>query len=254
MPEILSSIPYPYRSSGASLLIAKANKLSELSRLESPALSAKARKSIRAGVAFYEMALILMKPYDPNYQTILNWRAHALIKLGEYKRAVGSWEEILKLSLETEGGHKWNATAQLAKEKIAVFSGKDDEIADDDTEGDLAIFDHPPFCMHAEEFCDLMAKGKFSKAHAYLSPKLRDNVAIASLRSSWLSLFDGEAYGFMDINLVEHLTDWPNRGATDIGWCYFTLGEGSVSEGISMVVSKNQNHGFEISSIEFGRP
>jgi hypothetical protein len=66
----LARIPYQYRFNGASLLIAKANRLANGA---SGSTETKHKQSL-AAVAYFDMALLLMKPYDPNYATIVNWR------------------------------------------------------------------------------------------------------------------------------------------------------------------------------------
>jgi len=77
----LNSIPYKHRFNAASLLISKANRLGGLG-LESPDQKGDNQRLL-AAVAYYDMALVLMKPFDPNYSTVLNWKCNTLTASGQ---------------------------------------------------------------------------------------------------------------------------------------------------------------------------
>ena len=245
---ILDTIPYGHRFGGASLLVAKANRLAGM-------LSEKRdtdRKQLIAAVSYYDMALVLSKPYDPNYPTILNWKCNALLRLGLYAEAVDWYREIVRISDETDGKVERNATAKLAEEMIAKYSGHPNE-ADLDSDGSQE-FDDPPFCMFAEEFCQLLTERKFKKAHTLLAPFLKEQFTPTRLKESWTSMVGAERQSGVDIALQTHLLEWPARKPDDIGWCYFSISGTDFSEGIALVVGRTPHHAFWISSIEFGRP
>lgn len=249
----LSHIPYEHRSSAADLLVSKANRLTELNSIGSiQEISTKQRKAIRKGVDFYEMALGLMKPFDPNYSTITNWRCLALIKLGRFSEAVTQYKEILRISEKTDGKHAPNATAQLAKNQIEKYAAYEDILIDDSEVTDSDLFDDPPYCMFASEFCSLMADQKFKKAYSMLSESAKDQWTPKKLKSAWVSMV--EADEVPDCNFLETMTEWPARKGKEIGWCYFSVATILANEAISVVVATNEYNSFQITQIEFGRP
>ena len=244
----LEAIPYSYRFSGASLLIAKANRLAGMLSGQRDVQ----RKQIIAAVSYYDMALSLSKPYDPNYPTILNWKCNALLRLGLYEEAVDWYREIVRISDETDGKAERNATAKLAEEMIVKYSGlpNDGHLDSDGSEE----FDDPPFCMFAEEFCQLLTERKFKKAHGLLAPLMKEEFSPIRLKESWISMVGAETEPGIDIALQNHLLEWPERKPENIGWCYFSISGTKFSEGIALVVSRTPHNAFWISGVEFGRP
>jgi hypothetical protein len=151
----LDSLPYKHRFNGASLLISKANRLAGL-----PLPDQKGdHRKLLAALAYYEMALALMKPFDPNYSTVLNWKCNLLRSLGQYEDAVNWYREIVRISDETDGKAKRNATAALADEMIQKYTGRANEPLEMGG-AHAAAFDDPPYCMIAEEFCVLLRRNR----------------------------------------------------------------------------------------------
>ncbi|MBP8961608.1 MAG: hypothetical protein KBG39_01550 [Opitutaceae bacterium] len=245
----LARIPYQYRFNGASLLIAKANRLANGA---SGSSETKHKQSL-AAVAYFDMALLLMKPYDPNYATIVNWKCNALLSLEQYEEAVAWYREIVRISDETDGHAGRNATAKLAEEMIGKHSGMKNAPLPRDGEID-SNFDDPPYCMHAEEFCALLVERKFKKAHAYLSPKLQENFSVQRLKEAWGSIIGTAEPDSLAVSLEQHMLDWPSRKEDEIGWCYFSVSAQGISEGVSLVVARTPHNGYWLTEIEFGRP
>ena len=245
----LARVPYTHRFNGASLLISKANRLAD-----SNAASAEVRsRQLLAAVSFFDMALLLMKPFDPNYATVVNWKCNTLLRLEQYEEAVIWYREIIRISDETDGLAGRNATAALAEEMIGRHSGMKNSALP--VLGDIdSSFDSPPYCMHAEAFCSLLVERKFKKAHAYLAPELRAAFPVERLKAEWLSMIGTAETDSLSVLLEQHTLDWPNRKTDEIGWCYFMVSSEGRSEGICVVVAQSPDHGYWLTNIEFGRP
>jgi tetratricopeptide (TPR) repeat protein len=242
-------IPYTHRFNGASLLIAKANRLSHGA---SASRDAK-RKQLLAAVAYFDMALLLMKPYDPDYATVVNWKCNALLRIEQYEEAVAWYREIVRISDETDGHAGRNATAVLAGEMIEKYSGlKNGPLPRGD--GIDSSFDKPPYCMHAEEFCSLLVERRFKKAHAHLAPELQKAFPAQRLKEAWISMIGTAKPDSLSILLERHMLEWPGRKNDEIGWCYFSVSAGDISEGLSLVVARTPQNGYWLTEIEFGRP
>lgn len=247
----LNSIPYKLRSNGASLLISKANRLCGM--ISTASTGEPDKRALVASLAHYDMALALLKPYDPNYSTVVNWKCNVLRELGQYEEAVCWYREIIRISDETDGKGMRNATARLAEEMIRKCDGCPNEALEvaSSTEAD---FDEPPYCMYAAEFCALLAERKFRKAQAYLSPMLRERVSVDRLKDDWKQMTQGSTSTELEIVLQQHMLDWPTRKAEDIGWCYFSVSTEAFNEAVSIVVGSTPQNGYWITELEFGRP
>jgi hypothetical protein len=245
----LKSIPYKHRFDGASLLISKANRVGGL-----PLPDQKGdRKKLLAALAYYDMALALMKPFDPSYSTVVNWKCNVLRSLGQYEDAVEWYREIIRISDETDGKATRNATAALADEMIQKLAGLKNEPLETEN-ADVAAFDDPPCCMVAEEFCVLLSEGKFKKAHLYLSPALKESFPLAKLKGDWRQMTGKSNAVEVSVTLEQHMADWPDRKPEDVGWCYFSVSAAEFSEAVTVVLSRMPDNSDRITQLDFGRP
>ena len=246
----LSALPYKHRFAGASLLLAKANRLCGL---DSAGSTEPNPKAIVTALAFYDMALSLLKPYDPNYSTVVNWKCNLLRELGQHAEAASWYREIVRLSDETDGKGMRNPTASLAERMLRSCDGLANEPLQLSPET-AEQFDEPPYCMFADEFCRLLAEQKFKKAHACLSPLLRQRVSIEGLKRDWKQMTRGAKAADLTVALEQHVLEWPARKAEDIGWCYYSVSTETLSEGLTVVVGRTPQQTFWITGLEFGRP
>ena len=246
----LNTLPYKHRFNGASLLISKANRLCGMSSAGSEKPNPNA---LVASLAHYDMALALLKPYDANYVTVVNWKCNVLRELRQYEEAVCWYREIVRISDETDGKAMRNATAKVAEEMIREYEGRANEPMIVGSGGE-ANFDEPPYCMYAEEFCALLAEQKFKKAHACMSPVLQESVTVEKLKDGWKKMTQGVKAEELQDELQQRMLDWPSRKADDIGWCYFSVSAEAFNEAVTVVVGRTPHHGYWITELEFGRP
>lgn len=247
-PIDLNALPYKFRFNGASLLISKANRLCDMTSPTRPD-----RKTLLAAMAYYDLALALMKPYDPNYSTVVNWKCNVLQELGQFEEAVSWHEEIIRISDETDGKGMRNATASLAEEMIRRCQGRGNAQLDAPS-GDEGDFDEPPYCMFATEFCALLTEQKFKKAHALLAPALKEIFPAEKLKEDWGRMVRGARSPEVSVALEEHMLDWSTRKAEEIGWCYFSVSTDKVNEAVAVVVGRTPQNSYWITDLELGRP
>jgi len=246
----LNTLPYKHRSNGASLLIAKANRLYDMNNAKGAKGDTKAMMS---ALAYYDMALVLMKPYDPNYSTVVNWKCNVLGALGQFEEAVTWYREIVRISDEIDGKGMRNATALLAERMISAYDGRSNAPLPTPL-GNEADFDEPPHCMYAEEFCALLADRKFTKAHACMSPSLKERVSMDSLKGAWKRMTNDAGAEDLGIVLEQHMLDWPIRKVEEVGYCYLSVSTDIINEAVSLVVGRTPYNGYWITELEFGRP
>lgn len=245
----LNSIPYKLRSNGASLLIAKANRLSGMTEDDKKPDD----RALFAAIAYYDMALALLKPFDSNYSTVINWKCNALTALGQHKDAADWYREIVRISDETDGKARRNATAEHAEKMLRGCVGRRNEPLAFDGLG-VADFDEPPHCKFAEEFCNLLTERKFKKAHAYLSPNIRETIPLAKLKDEWQQMTQGALLADIDLSLQQDMLDWPDRKPEAICWLYFSVASEDFSEAVTLVVGRTEYNSYCITELEFGRP
>lgn len=249
----LSNVPYKHRFAAASILMSKGNRLTELTSMPDGVSDLKQIQLIRQGLPFYDMALILMKPHDPNFQTLLNWKCLALISLGQFEDACRWYEELLRVAIESDGHNGLGPTARLALDQIKSLVGQPNKPLPRIDETDVRMFDDPPFCDWAESFCRLLEKGKFSQAHRYLASPFGMEMTSVELRHSWLRML-GESKSDSTISLEQFELSTESSEEGHVGWCYFSVTNDEVNEAVSMDIYRGSINVYEIRSVAFGRP
>lgn len=247
----ISKLPYKHRFAAATALMTKGNKLTGVGKPPPSPTDEKARRKILEGLSYYHMALSLIKPHDPNYQTLLNWKCMALISLEQYKSARLWYEELVRIAIQSEGAGQLGPTAEHAQNQVKLLSGKKDAPLPEYKDSEIELFDNPMFCVWGENFCELLANKKYKDAHAYLAEDL--GITTQQLKKSWLDMLDGskqDVHIFLETFEVNSDASNANR----VGWCYFVISNDDVNEAIAIDVSKTRDNSYAISSIEFGRP
>ena len=250
----IDRLPYKHRFAAASMLMSKGNRLTDLTSFGAEKKPSKKEiAKLREGLSYYDMALSLLKPHDPNYQTLVNWKCLALISLGQYRDAREWYEELVRADVRSQGEKARSATASLALEQIEALRDKENEPLPDVDPRDVSLFDDPPFCRVAEDFCFQLRDGKFSDAHRFLAPSLREEMTPDVLKRSFRALTGG-AKSDVDVRLERYDLLPADSESNEVGWCYVAVESETASEAISLGFGVAYSHVFEIRSIEFGRP
>lgn len=249
----VSNIPYADRKTAADLLISKAKRLGELPYLHFNEVSDKDIRKVQKAISLYDIALGLMKPHDPNYQTIINWKCLTLIEIGQFEDACKWYEELVRSAIDSQGPNVKDPTRDFAKEQLKKYKSKKNHPIKELDQSEMDIFNDPSFCLWAEGFCNELQSNKFKKAHQYLSPELAKEVPLKKLEEDWLELLNGSDSG-IDIYLEAHRVGSDQDKDKFIGWCYFVVANNEINEAISFDIYQTEGHGFEIREIEFGRP
>ncbi len=124
MEITLGSIPYEHRFAAATLLMSRGNKLLEKADLFTHRDPTRFVTKVLEAIAYFDMALLLIKRFDPNYQTLLNWKCQALISIGQFEDARRLYEELIRVADESDGPMHRGPTAALALTQLASVAGK----------------------------------------------------------------------------------------------------------------------------------
>lgn len=263
----LDKLSYQYRSDASGMLISKGNSLRSASVVRDS--SKKANRTyvrgqkrgelvdvglVLAAIAYYDMALLLMRPFDPNYATAVNWKCNALCSIGQYAEAVTWYEEIVRIDREAHGGAaSGDPTAALARKQLASFRSKKNAPLDSRID-DVDDFTAPPFTLYAQEYLRHLASGKYADAAKYFDLEDRTAYSPKRLKQRWTELVGGANLSELSISLQNHLFDWKGKAKTDAGWCYFSVSGADFSDGVAFVIGHSAQGGHAVRSIEFGRP
>lgn len=246
-------LPYAHRMAAADLLISKAQRLADFASLYFNDLGEKETRKARQAVSFYDLALNLMKPYDGNYNTIIHWKCLVLIALEQYEDAACWYEELIRLTINSEGPNFRCATAKAAQKKLAEIKGKANSPLPDLKDKDGDLLGDPQFCWWSSQFCEALSTNKFKLAHGFLSDDLAEAMDQAALKNGWISLLS-EPRADTNVTLERYELAKSDDPKDYVGWCYFIVSGEETIESISVDVYLRPGAGYEIRSIEFGRP
>lgn len=256
---------YKHRFDASSLLTSKANKMLDASVVQEK----KKNRAYVAGenadefvdvarvlaaIAYFDMALTLIRPFDPNYSTVANWKCNALRSIGQYADAVVWYEEIVRIDEERNGGTSSDdPTAQLARKQATKLRGKVNAPLDSGI-NDADDFLAPPFTLWAQSCLRDMASGKYKDAALHFNAKGRTQYSAKALQAEWSNLLGQANSADLSIALEEYRFEWPGKSKAEIGWCYFSVSGPDLNEGIAFVVAQGADGNEEVCSVEFGRP
>jgi hypothetical protein len=105
----------------------------------------------------------------------------------------------------------------------------------------------------ALQFAQCLLEAKFSDAHAMLSVDLKESLALSELQSTYESMVNYADDAAITVEVIEAMSDWPDRRANDIGWAYVAISGKVLSEAV-IVIIENATDTMLIRSIEWGRP
>jgi hypothetical protein len=188
--------------------------------------------------------------------TVLNWRAQCLKLMGRWDDAIAAFRELMAVATgdmkatyaplaergirECEKGRRAKTTAH-AKPAKPTTSKKAAPAADAAT------------VELATSFADALVAADFGKARVLLSRSLKKAKSEQSLARSVKSLLPSAKSKLEDAEVVETLTDWPDKQQGDVGWVYVALNGDGFSEGVSVTVSREGSR-LAIRDVEWGRP
>ena len=113
-----------------------------------------------------------------------------------------------------------------------------------------------PYAQVAVTFASDLVAGQFEKAHALLSPVLRERVSPRDLRESLYSMFRGYSQAEpKSIHFNEEFAgdEWPGRLPGDVGWAHVSIEGDDFVEAVTVTVMDLDDQ-LLIRHVEWGRP
>lgn len=101
-----------------------------------------------------------------------------------------------------------------------------------------------------------LINGEFAQAHALLSPTL-STLDVPTLEQTYRKMVSYFTTAANHTEVVEALSDWPGKLATDVAWVYVAIDNGKDSEAVSVtleIAQGNAQNAVQIRLIEWGRP
>jgi len=105
----------------------------------------------------------------------------------------------------------------------------------------------------AFEFAQALVAGAFDQAHGMLSSVAKTQFDPATLRSTYLQMIEYFESPPNFVQVMEAMTEWPDKQPLDVGWAYAAIAGQGESEAVTVVVSSEGGRHL-IRNIEWGRP
>lgn len=110
-----------------------------------------------------------------------------------------------------------------------------------------------PHGKRAAEFAAALVAGQFEQAHAMLTAAAKQQWSVDDLEEEFTGMVDYFETPPTQVEIMQVMTDWPDKAAGDIGWAYAAISDEGDSEAVTVVVTA-ENGVPLIRSIEWGRP
>jgi hypothetical protein len=111
----------------------------------------------------------------------------------------------------------------------------------------------PVFTRVAVRFAEALVRGDFEVAFSLLDARSRSEWPAPSLREAFVAMVEYFETAADTAELIETMTDWPDKQPDDVGWAYVAINGESQSEAVTVIVC-DEDGGLRIRSIEWGRP
>jgi len=109
----------------------------------------------------------------------------------------------------------------------------------------------------AESFAQALVAKDFQRAHALLTPRLRESLSPQALAENLRSMYSGYAPDDEPVSTRFDrefcMEDWPNKEPDDLGWAYVGILGSSFVEAVTVIVSQS-SEGARIRQVDWGRP
>lgn len=105
----------------------------------------------------------------------------------------------------------------------------------------------------ALKFGQHIVQREWEAAHSLLSSKLQSATSPGNIENDIRSMTAYADDEISEAGVVIEMEEWPDKKDDDIGWVYVSLSGSTFSEGVTIVVEK-QNSNLTIRSLEWGRP
>lgn len=176
---------------------------------------------LREALAYFDIALSILAPEDPNRSFVIYTKGLTLGELGESAEAEAAMNSFTGASFEN--------TSQMSSAQH--------------TEDD-------PASAFAQQFVERLLDQDYAGAHQFLHPDLSKLVA-KDLKRNFEQLFAGEAFP-QSAMVADSWQDWPEKRAGDIATCYVSI-DSENAEAVTVIVTRVDGN-FLIRAIEWGRP
>jgi hypothetical protein len=107
-------------------------------------------------------------------------------------------------------------------------------------------------------FANFLLANDFNAAYDLLSPNLQNTLNLAGLENTYVNMVRYFKTPANHAEVIEALTDWPSKLASDVAWVYVSIDNGSdAAEAVSVTLESVQMNGADkvmVRSVQWGRP
>ncbi len=107
-----------------------------------------------------------------------------------------------------------------------------------------------PYGRFALGFAEALVSGEFSVARSMLSRELSESVSASDLQTAYQEMIEYGDGPPDEIEVMNVLSEWPEKLPTDLGWAYVAIGGPGYAEAVAVVVTREG----KVRKIEWRRP
>jgi len=119
--------------------------------------------------------------------------------------------------------------------------------------GGRAAIEQSEYKQLALNFTNTLAERHFAQAYAMTAATYKKQFSQTQLQAEFERIVPSDFGPIGPIEIGQGMTTWADKARADVAWFYVSIGGESYSEGLSLVISL-ENDRPVISKIEFGRP
>jgi len=105
----------------------------------------------------------------------------------------------------------------------------------------------------AFDFASALANNDFKKAHSLLCQDRQEEWTELWLKNNYKAMIEYGEGAANVVEVMEIMTDWPARKASQVMWVYVAIAGDDFSEAVTVIISEN-NGISRIQEIEWARP
>lgn len=105
----------------------------------------------------------------------------------------------------------------------------------------------------ALEFTRALAAREYHRAYEMTSSEYRDRVTREGLQEAFETMIPLDWGETEPVQVMTSMSDWPGKGADDVGWVYVSIAGDVYSEGLAAVITR-EGQTLRIREVEWGRP
>jgi hypothetical protein len=105
----------------------------------------------------------------------------------------------------------------------------------------------------ASQFASSLSQRDYSLAQSFLSESLKAQLTAQQIQQNYEGMTAASNGAALTTEVVETLTDWPDKQSGDVGWAYVAINGDTFSEAVTLTLCEEQGNTV-VRDVVWGRP